>query len=51
MELPTYLRGGLMTLDRYGWINNIHYDIGTHIIHHLCPQILHYNLVEAVCIL
>ncbi|KAL1535532.1 Omega-3 fatty acid desaturase, chloroplastic [Salvia divinorum] len=27
----SYLRGGLTTLDRdYGWINNIHHDIGTH---------------------
>ncbi|KAL0926298.1 hypothetical protein M5K25_002515 [Dendrobium thyrsiflorum] len=43
-----YLRGGLTTLDRdYGWINNIHHDIGTHVIHHLFPQIPHYNLIEA----
>ncbi|KAH1256609.1 Omega-3 fatty acid desaturase, chloroplastic [Glycine max] len=27
----SYLRGGLTTIDRdYGWINNIHHDIGTH---------------------
>ncbi|KAL8539186.1 hypothetical protein ACS0TY_000984 [Phlomoides rotata] len=45
----SYLRGGLTTLDRdYGWINNIHHDIGTHVIHHLFPQIPHYNLIEAV---
>ncbi|KAK3042097.1 hypothetical protein RJ639_001799 [Escallonia herrerae] len=45
----SYLRGGLTTLDRdYGWINNIHHDIGTHVIHHLFPQIPHYHLVEAV---
>lgn len=44
----SYLRGGLTTLDRdYGLINNIHHDIGTHVIHHLFPQIPHYNLVEA----
>ncbi|KAI0526906.1 hypothetical protein KFK09_002499 [Dendrobium nobile] len=44
----SYLRGGLTTLDRdYGWINNIHHDIGTHVIHHLFPQIPHYNLIEA----
>ncbi|KAJ1688694.1 hypothetical protein LUZ63_012849 [Rhynchospora breviuscula] len=44
----SYLRGALTTVDRdYGWINNIHHDIGTHVIHHLFPQIPHYNLVEA----
>ncbi|EEC75020.1 hypothetical protein OsI_11106 [Oryza sativa Indica Group] len=44
----SYLRGGLTTLDRdYGWINNVHHDIGTHVIHHLFPQIPHYHLVEA----
>ncbi|KAJ6819437.1 omega-3 fatty acid desaturase, chloroplastic-like [Iris pallida] len=44
----SYLRGGLTTIDRdYGWINNIHHDIGTHVIHHLFPQIPHYNLIEA----
>ncbi|KAI4318199.1 hypothetical protein L6164_025995 [Bauhinia variegata] len=43
-----YLRGGLTTVDRdYGWINDIHHDIGTHVIHHLFPQIPHYHLVEA----
>jgi fatty acid desaturase len=46
----SYLRGGLTTVDRdYGWINKIHHDIGTHVIHHLFPQIPHYHLVEAVC--
>jgi omega-3 fatty acid desaturase (delta-15 desaturase) len=47
----SYLRGGLTTLDRdYGLINNIHHDIGTHVVHHLLPQIPHYNLIEAVSI-
>ncbi|CAM6053979.1 unnamed protein product [Sphagnum tenellum] len=43
-----YMQGGLSTIDRdYGWFNNIHHDIGTHVVHHLFPQIPHYNLVEA----
>eukprot|EP00746_Dinoflagellata_sp_MGD_P001303 gnl/MRDRNA2_/MRDRNA2_102459_c0_seq1.p1 gnl/MRDRNA2_/MRDRNA2_102459_c0~~gnl/MRDRNA2_/MRDRNA2_102459_c0_seq1.p1 ORF type:complete len:565 (-),score=50.96 gnl/MRDRNA2_/MRDRNA2_102459_c0_seq1:697-2391(-) len=44
----TYLRGGLTCLDRdYGILNNLHHDIGTHVIHHLFPQMPHYNLLEA----
>ncbi|XP_047317350.1 omega-3 fatty acid desaturase, endoplasmic reticulum-like isoform X2 [Impatiens glandulifera] len=44
----TYLRGGLTTIDRdYGVINKIHHDIGTHVVHHLFPQMPHYHLVEA----
>lgn len=44
----SYLRGGLSTLDRdYGIFNKIHHDIGTHVVHHLLPQIPHYNLCEA----
>ncbi|BFG33906.1 hypothetical protein CerSpe_201800 [Prunus speciosa] len=44
----SYLRGGLTTIDRdYGWFNKIHHDIGTHVVHHLFPQIPHYHLVEA----
>ncbi|XVF46761.1 hypothetical protein PTKIN_Ptkin03bG0054400 [Pterospermum kingtungense] len=48
----SYLRGGLTTVDRdYGVFNKIHHDIGTHVIHHLFPQIPHYHLVEAVMFL
>ncbi|CAM8952639.1 unnamed protein product [Rhodiola kirilowii] len=44
----SYLRGGLTTIDRdYGMFNSIHHDIGTHVIHHLFPQIPHYHLREA----
>ncbi|GMH30555.1 hypothetical protein Nepgr_032398 [Nepenthes gracilis] len=44
----SHLRAGLTTLDRdYRWINNIHHNIGTHVIHHLFPQIPHYHLIEA----
>ncbi|KAJ4845967.1 fatty acid desaturase (DSD1) [Turnera subulata] len=44
----SYLRGGLTTVDHdYGLFNNIHHDIGTHVTHHLFPQIPHYHLVEA----
>lgn len=43
-----YMRGGLSTIDRdYGIFNKIHHDIGTHVVHHLFPQIPHYHLVEA----
>eukprot|EP00879_Flechtneria_rotunda_P020123 GHRR01021163.1.p1 GENE.GHRR01021163.1~~GHRR01021163.1.p1 ORF type:complete len:384 (+),score=68.40 GHRR01021163.1:70-1221(+) len=44
----SYLRGGLTTLDHdYGIFNKIHHDIGTHVVHHLFPQIPHYNLRAA----
>ena len=43
-----YMRGGLSTIDRdYGIFNKIHHDIGTHVVHHLFPQIPHYHLCEA----
>ena len=42
------MRGGLSTIDRdYGMFNKIHHDIGTHVVHHLFPQIPHYHLTEA----
>eukprot|EP00608_Synchroma_pusillum_P005875 CAMPEP_0198419508 /NCGR_PEP_ID=MMETSP1452-20131203/258_1 /TAXON_ID=1181717 /ORGANISM="Synchroma pusillum, Strain CCMP3072" /LENGTH=413 /DNA_ID=CAMNT_0044139639 /DNA_START=40 /DNA_END=1281 /DNA_ORIENTATION=- len=44
----TYLRGALNTRDRdYGIFNNIHHDIGTHVVHHALPLIPHYHLREA----
>nr|QWW89555.1 Omega3 fatty acid desaturase [Chromochloris zofingiensis] len=47
-EQWSYLRGGLTTLDRdYGIFNKIQHDIGTHVVHHLFPQIPHYHLEEA----
>lgn len=43
-----YMRGGLSTIDRdYGIFNHVHHDIGTHVVHHLFPQMPHYNLIEA----
>jgi omega-3 fatty acid desaturase (delta-15 desaturase) len=40
MQEWSYLRGGLTTLDRdYGIFNKIQHDIGTHVIHHLFPQV------------
>jgi len=43
-----YLRGGLSTRDRdYGIFNDIHHNIGTHVVHHLFPQMPHYHIVEA----
>lgn len=44
----SYLRGSLSTVDRdYGIFNALHHNIGTHVVHHIFPQIPHYNLVEA----
>jgi acyl-lipid omega-3 desaturase len=44
----SYLRGGLSTIDRdFGVFNKIHHDIGTHVVHHLFPQIPHYSLTAA----
>lgn len=43
-----FLRGCLSTIDRdYGVFNELHHNIGTHVVHHIFPQIPHYNLKEA----
>jgi fatty acid desaturase len=44
----SYVKGNLSTVDRnYGILERIHHNIGTHSVHHLFPQIPHYNLVHA----
>ncbi len=43
-----FLKGALSTIDRdYGWINWIHHDIGTHVVHHIFSTIPHYHLQAA----
>ncbi|BDA79415.1 fatty acid desaturase [Leptospira kobayashii] len=40
-----YVDGALSTIDRsYGIFENIHHNIGTHVVHHLFPTIPHYRL-------
>jgi omega-3 fatty acid desaturase (delta-15 desaturase) len=44
----SYVKGNLVTIDRnYGLIEQIHHNIGTHLVHHLFPKIPHYHLREA----
>jgi len=44
----TFLKGAISSIDRdYGFINHIHHDIGTHVVHHLFLNIPHYNLLQA----
>lgn len=43
-----FLKGALSTIDHdYGLINNIHHNIGTHVVHHLFSSIPHYHLQTA----
>lgn len=43
-----FLKGALSTIDHdYGLINNIHHNIGTHVVHHVFLSIPHYHLQTA----
>ena len=45
---PKAINGIIESVDRhYGIFHSITHNIGTHQVHHLCPQIPHYNLPAA----
>lgn len=44
----TFLKGALSTIDHdYGFFNDIHHNIGTHVAHHLFFSMPHYHLKTA----
>ena len=44
----SFFKGALSTIDHdYKFINNIHHNIGTHVVHHLFLSIPHYHLKAA----